>query len=205
MSRKPVVVILHGPAGVGKDSVIDGLRSRTGIQRAMSSTDRPMRDYERDGVHYHFLTTAEFEDKIARGEFIEYARVYDQWKGVEAAEILRHLEAGDDLIIRTDVNGARTWRERLEGAVSVFLTAEDVDVLRQRLIARGTEDGASLQTRLAELDAELADIPNNDYVIVNHHGRVDDAVDELAGVIEGERANPERPCPRLRENPARQH
>jgi guanylate kinase len=198
VSTKPLVVVIHGPSGVGKDTVIDRLRERTRIHRATSTTSRPPRHYEEDGVHYHFVTEAEFQRKVAAGHFIEYARVYDQWKGVEREEIENSLARGEDVIIRTDVQGARTWRDKLDGAVFIVLIAEDRDALRDRLLSRGSEDQGSLAVRLAEFDAEVADIENNDYVVTNRHGRLDDAIDEITAIIEKERANPGRPAPRLR-------
>ncbi len=197
-ANRPVVIVLHGPSGVGKDSIIDRLRERTGIHRATSSTSRAPREGEVDGVSYHFLSTPEFEAKIANGEFAEFARVYDDWKGVERREIEPYLEDGQDVIIRTDVQGARKWRERLEGGVFVFLMAESREVLRQRLINRNTENGSSLRRRLKELEAELQDRPNNDYVIINRDGQVDLAVHELESIIERERCNESRSVPRLR-------
>lgn len=193
----PVVIVIHGPSGVGKDTVIDRLRERLNIHRATSSTSRPPRHYEEDGIHYHFLSREEFERKIEAGDFVEYARVYDQWKGVERSEIEDPLARGEDVIIRTDVQGARTWREKIEGGVFVFLMAEDREALRARLIERGSEDEDSLAIRIAELEEELSDVENNDYVVINRHGRLDDAIDEIAGIIERERHNPHRPPVRL--------
>ncbi len=194
----PVVLVLHGPSGVGKDSVIDLLRERTGIHRPTSSTSRLPREGEVDGVDYHFLTRDEFVDRIAEGRFLEWAAVYNDFKGVESAEITAPLAEGRDIIIRTDVQGARTWRDKLDGAVFVFLMAEDRDALRARLINRGSEDGDSLAARLEELEAELADIPNNDHLVINHHGRLEEAVDQIIAIIEAERAKPNRKAPRLR-------
>ena len=196
--RKPVVLVLHGPSGVGKDSVIDRLRARTGILRATSTTSRAPRDYETDGVHYHFVSKEAFERGIANGDFAEYALVYDQWKGLSRDEIEGPISRGEDVIIRTDVQGARTWRDLLDHAVFVFLMAEDREALRQRLIDRGTEDDQDLQARLDELESELADIPNNDHTVINRHGGLDEAVAEIEAIIERERCNPERPAPRLR-------
>lgn len=197
MSGKPVVIVLHGPSGVGKDSVIDLLRSRTGIRRATSSTSRLPRPDEQDGNHYHFLTAEQFERKIAAGDFAEYARVYGDWKGLERSEIEGPLREGSDVIIRTDVQGARAWREKLEGAVFIFLMAEDRDTLRARLIERGSEDAVSLTRRIEDLEEELADIDNNNYVVINRHGKAEEAADEIARIVELERENPTRPMPRL--------
>lgn len=195
----PLVIVIHGPSGVGKDTIIDRLRERTHIHRATSTTSRPPRHYEEDGAHYHFISEQEFQRKIAAGDFIEYARVYDQWKGVERREIEGPLSRGEDVIIRTDVQGARTWREKLEGAIFIFLMAEDREALKERLTSRGSEDERSLAVRIAEFDAEMDDVQNNDYTVINRHGRLDDAIDELVEIIERERARPGRSAPRLKD------
>ena len=189
---RPLIVVLHGPSGVGKDSVIAGLRERTGIHRATSSNSRPMREGERQGVDYHFLSSDEFQRKIDAGDFIEHARVYDDLKGLERREVLSPLAEGKDVLIRTDLQGARTLRDLLRGAVFVLLTAESREALRARLTARASESRQSFERRLAEVDEELADAPNNHYVVVNREGALDDAVEELAGIIERERVNPDR-------------
>jgi len=198
VKKKPLVIVLHGPAGVGKDSVIEKLKERTGIKRATSATTRDPREGEKHGHDYYFLTRAEFEAGIAAGDFVEYATVYDDYKGVHASEITRLIDSGEDMIIRTDVQGARTWREKLHGAVFIFLMAEDRETLRQRLSGRESETVESMDRRLAEIDEEIADMENNDYVVYNHHGALDAAVDELEAIIERERANSQRPVPHLR-------
>jgi guanylate kinase len=194
----PVVVVLHGPSGVGKDTVIEQLRAQTGIHRPTSTTSREPREGEREGVDYHFVTPGEFLDGVERGEFIERALVYGQLKGLERAEIERPLAEGRDVVIRTDVQGARRWRQVLEGAVFVFLMADDVEVLKARLVSRQTEEPGELQRRFAELQDELDDMPNNDYIVHNRHGQLADAVVELVSIIERERENTARPVPRLR-------
>lgn len=218
MSR-PIVIVLHGPSGAGKDSVIDRLRERTGIHRATSSTSREPRDGEVDGNHYHFLSEKEFEAKIRRREFAEHARVYGQYKGLERAEIEEPLREGRDVIIRTDVQGARTWRKKIDGAVSILLvpserprpsvrvrrgnplTDDQVDEIRQllksRLEQRDSETAESLKVRLDEVDAELKDLPNNDYVVFNAEGALDETVRAVEEIIRRESKDPARPAPQL--------
>lgn len=190
--RRPLILVLHGPSGVGKDSVIAELRQRTGIHRATSSNSRPMRKDERQGVDYHFLSREEFQRKIDAGDFIEHAHVYGDFKGLERRELEAPLAEGEDVLIRTDLQGARALREMLRGAVFVLLTAESREALEARLTARESESEETLARRLAEVDAELADAPNNDYVVENREGGLDDAVDELVRIVERERVNPDR-------------
>lgn len=168
------------------------------IHRATSSTTRAPRVGEVPGIDYHFVSVAEFERGIAAGDFIEWAHVYDDLKGVHVSEVTGPMEARQDLIIRTDVQGARTWREKLSGAVFVFLMAESREVLRQRLIDRRSETASSLARRLAEIDEEIDDMPNNDYVVYNHKDALEEAVDDLQAIIERERENPHRGVPTLR-------
>ena len=190
--RRPLIVVLHGPSGVGKDSVIARLRERTGIHRATSSNSRPMREGEEDGIDYHFFTREQFEQKIKAGDFLEHASVYDDYKGLERQEVEAPLAEGRDVLIRTDLQGARTLRGLLRGAIFVLLTAESREALQARLTARETESAETLARRLAEVDEELADAPNNDHVVVNREGALDEAVDELVDIIERERGNPDR-------------
>ncbi|MXX19227.1 MAG: guanylate kinase [Dehalococcoidia bacterium] len=189
---RPLVIVLHGPSGVGKDTVIARLRERTGIHRATSSNSRLKREGEVDGVDYHFLTPEEFRRKIEANEFIEHAQVYDDLKGLERRELEGPLAEGRDVLVRTDLQGARSLRGLLRGAVFVLLTAESREALRTRLTARETETAETLARRLAEVDEELADAPNNDYVVVNREGALEEAVDELVRIIERERGNPNR-------------
>lgn len=195
--KRPVVVVLHGPSGVGKDTVIAELSRLTGIKRAITSTSRPPRPNERDGIDYYFLTRDEFEARVRRGEFLEHANVYGDLKGLERAELERLLAQGHDVIIRTDVQGARTFRNILPGAVFILLEAEDDTAYGDRLARRDTESEESLRRRLAEIQAELADRDNNDYVVINRHGQARAAAEEIAAIIERERANPRRPAVRL--------
>lgn len=197
---RPLILVLHGPSGVGKDSVIARLRERTDIHRATSSNSRPMREGEVQDVDYHFLSVQEFQRKIDAGDFIEHAHVYGDFKGLEWRELESPLAEGKDVLIRTDLQGARALRGLLRGAIFVLLTAESRDALRTRLTARESESEESLVRRLAEVDAELADAPNNDYVVENHEDALEEAVDELVNIIEQERFNPDRAAAGIRES-----
>lgn len=186
----PIVLVLHGPSGVGKDSVVVGLRERAGAYRATSSTDRKPREGERDGIDYHFLSTDKFNAKIAAGDFLEHATVYGDLKGLERSELESALNRGTDVIIRTDIKGAGHWRAVLPEAVTVLLVGSgegDPAVYQDRLEARHTEDVTSFRRRVADLESDLADKESNDYVVVNRKGELDATVDEIIEIIKRER------------------
>jgi guanylate kinase len=195
--QKPVVLVLHGPSGVGKDTVINALKEHTGIHRATSTNSRPPREGECDGVDYHFVSPDEFLDRVEQGRFAERALVYGDLKGLERTEIEGPLAKGQDVIIRTDVQGARHWRKQLPGCVTVLITAEDIETLKTRLRERNTDGEAELKKRFQEIEDELADGPNNDHVVVNHSGRHTETVQQLVDIIDRERRNPDRPTPYL--------
>lgn len=197
MTKKPVVLVLHGPAGAGKDAVINQLRERTGIRRATSTTTRAPRAGERDRVDYYFVSREEFKRGVEAGEFCEWANVYGDLKGVRRTEVEGPLSRGEDLIIRTDVQGARSWREQLRGAVFVFIMADDPATLRRRLEERRSETEDTMEARKAGLEEELEDIPNNDFTVVNRQGHLEEAVDELQQILDSIRADEDREPPRL--------
>lgn len=204
----PVVFVLHGPSGVGKDSII----GRLGVRRLTSTTDRAPRhrddghkDTEVDGVDYHFVSPECFSEMIAESRFAEQAGVYGHRKGLEWREILEAMESGADFIIRTDVQGARTWRERLQGCLTLLVVGVDPELplaaheldLRQRLIER-KETGAEIRTRLASLPLDLQGWAENDYVVVNRRGGLDAAVARVKAILETERVRADRVAPSLR-------
>lgn len=142
------------------------------------------------------------------GLFAEHSLVYGQWKGLQRQEIEAPLSAGRDVIIRTDVQGARTWRKKLEGAITLCIVAAPPEepaathraITRSRILQREPAIAANaLRDRLKEVDAELADLPNNDYVVVNREGELEAAVAETLAILEAERARPGRAAPRLRD------
>ena len=195
----PIVLVLHGPSGVGKDSVVEELRNRIGIHRPTSSTDRVPREGERNGVDYHFLTTEQFQAKIDSGDFLEHAHVYGDLKGLERGELERALSLGKDLIIRTDVEGARHWREVLPDAITILLVGSDdgdESVYHDRLDTRKSEDVSSVRRRVADLEKDLADRDTNDYIVVNRKGQLDAAVKEIIAIVKRERSAG-RPAVRL--------
>lgn len=156
MSGKNIILIISGPAGSGKNTVAERLISEFGnVKRVITSTSRPPRGAEIDGVDYHFLSPEAFEKAIANGEFYEYAKVHDRYYGTSKKAVHDSLAAGNDLILIIDVQGADTWRkiasqnpEITERLTSVFVAPDSIAELRKRLVGRATESEADIDRRM---------------------------------------------------------
>lgn len=189
----PLVVLLSGPSGVGKDSAIRRMRELGyPFRLVVTATDRPPRPGEVDGIDYRFLSTAEFEELIARGELFEYARVYGQYKGVPKREIREALAQGTDVILRLDVQGAATVRRLLPQAVSIFLVPPSLEVLAERLQRRAGDSLAQVERRLETALAELRRLDEFDYVVVNREGALDETAKQIAAIISAEKCRVRR-------------
>ncbi|MDE2639333.1 MAG: guanylate kinase [Chloroflexota bacterium] len=193
-----LVVVLSGPSGVGKDSVLAAALARDDrLARVVTAKTRSPRPGEVDGVHHLFLSVAEFDDLLARGGLLEHAEVYGHYSGVPRDQVEQLLGEGKTVVLRTDVQGARTLRAKIPQALLVFLTVPGVDDLERRMRARGGDDEAAMRRRLAVAREEMAEADRFDHVIVNREGGLAAAADELLAVIDRERARPGRVPPRL--------
>jgi guanylate kinase len=190
----PLLVVLSGPSGVGKDVTLKKMQARgLPFHFVVTTTTRQRRAAEVEGVDYHFVAMAEFEGKLARGEFLEHANVYGNLYGNARGDIEAALTRGTDVIMRIDVQGAATIRNRVEGAVFVFLHAT-LDELERRLRARQTESEESLQRRLAVAAREMQERDHFDYCIYNQNSHLDQTVDAIRAIIQAEklRTHPRR-------------
>ena len=179
MSR---VIVITGPSGVGKGTLIRELRERMpGLVLAISATTRDPRPGELDGVDYHFLAPEEFDRRVAADEFVEHANYSGRRYGTLRAELERGIATGAAVILEIEVQGARQVREAMPDAVAVFIAPPDEQALRTRLTRRGTDSPAQITRRLETARAELAAQPEFEHVIVNHD--LATAVDELTGLV----------------------
>jgi guanylate kinase len=185
--RQPLLIVISGPSGVGKDSVIQCMKERElPLHFVVTATSRPQREGERDGVDYFFVSQDKFESMIARGELIEHALVYEDNKGIPKDQVQQALESGRDAIMRIDVQGAATIRKLYPEALLIFLSTRSEEELIQRLRARRTETPEALDLRLATARNELEQVDLFDYYVVNAEDQLKDTVDTIVAIIQTE-------------------
>ena len=192
---RPLLLVLSGPSGVGKTTVTKALVEQGWIGHiVVTVTTRRPRPGEVDGVHYHFRTTQQFQELLARGELLEHAEVHGNWYGVPATAVRQQLAAGRDVILTIDPQGAKTIRNRTQGAVFVFLAPESLTELVERLNQRGQDTPEQRALRLLNAEREMAELPLYDYLIVNRSGRLPETIERLQAIM---RAEHSRVVPRV--------
>jgi guanylate kinase len=193
--KEPLLVVISGPSGVGKDTVIQHMKKRElPFHFVVTATTRPPRPDEVHGEDYFFLSSDEFARMIEMDELLEYAIVYNDYKGIPKEQVRQALASGKDVLMRIDVQGAETIRELSPEAVLIFLTTQDADELVNRLKARKSESPEGLNLRIATARQELKRIMEFDYVVVNREDMLDETVDKILAIIQAEhqRVNPRK-------------
>ncbi len=185
------VFIISAPSGSGKSTLTRELIERVpGLRFSVSYTTRRPRGREVDGKEYHFISRAEFEDRIARGEFLEHAEVFGNYYGTHVSELQRAERDGFDLLLDIDVQGARQLKSKIPSAVSIFILAPSREILEQRLRARSQDSDEVIARRLREAAEEIASYKRYDYVLVNRE--VKTSVDTLVSIVEATRSRREQ-------------
>jgi guanylate kinase len=192
-AHRPRLFVISGPSGVGKDTVIDGLRPLLpDFYFAVTATTRERRPGEVDGIHYFFVSDAEFQSDRAEGEFIESAEVYGNWYGVPRRAVRAALRDGRNAIVKVDVQGAATMRQLAPHAVLIFLMPPSLEELFQRLLHRKTDGEQVVLRRMRTAAQELTSVNQFDYVVFNEDERLQDTLDNILAIIRAEqlRVNP---------------
>jgi guanylate kinase len=179
------VFVITGPSGVGKGTLIRGLRERfPDLYLSVSATTRQPRPGEQDGVDYHFLKREEFERRIAEGQFIEHADYAGRSYGTLRSEVEDRLREGVPVVLEIEVQGARQVRAAMRESVQVFIAPPDPASLRRRLESRGTDSLEAIDARLEVAEQELAAQGEFAHTVVNDD--LDRAADELEGIVRAE-------------------
>jgi guanylate kinase len=184
------VFVITGPSGVGKGTLIRGVRERVPeLALSVSATTRAPRPGEQDGIDYHFLTPAEFESRVAAGEFVEHAAYSGNRYGTLRAELERHLAKNVPVVLEIEVQGARQVRQAMPEAIQVFIAPPSDEALRARLVGRGTDSAEQVDARLRTAQRELDARPEFGHVIVND--RLERATDELVNIVRSSLGDPQ--------------
>lgn len=184
----PLLVVISGPSGVGKDAVLSEMKTR-GLPFfcVVTITTRPRRPDEQDGIDYHFVSEGEFQKMIQQGELIEWAKVYGNYYGVPKKQIEEALGQGKDTILKVDVQGAATIKQILPDAVFIFLLPPSIAELANRLMQRQGLTAEELNLRLAKAEDELKQLALFDYAVVSQKDKLDVAVSEILSIITAEK------------------
>lgn len=191
LSRRiqPLLIVISGPSGVGKDTVIDRMKERgLPFHFVVTANTRPRRPDEIDGVDYFFVSHEEFERMIENDELFEHAVVYEDLKGVPKHQVEEALNSGKDVIMRLDVQGAETVRAKCPEALLIFLSTRNEEELFERLKARRTETDESLSLRFDAALKEFDRLGSFDYYVVNAEHKLDETVDTIQSIIKSEHA-----------------
>jgi len=188
MTSDPLLIVLSGPSGVGKDSVISRMvQTRKNYHVAITATSRPPRQKERDGIDYIFLSTNTFREMIERNEFLEWAIVHGNYYGVPNTQVLKPLGDGKDVIVKPDVQGAASIKKLNPNAILIFLSPPSLEELSKRLHSRMTESSNEIQNRLQTAEKEMIESNKFDHIIINQHDRLNYTVNQIESILDKER------------------
>ena len=192
----PMLVVVSGPSGVGKSTIVAELaRRRPQVVPIVTATTRDQRDGEIDGVHYHFMSQAEFEELMARDGLLEHANNHGHWYGTPIDQVRGILAAGRDAILTISPEGARNVRRLVPDALLLFVMPPSMEDLAERLRGRGSESEASIERRRRDAERWMAEADDYDHAIVNETGHPEDAAERIWEIIQAEarRDPPRRP------------
>jgi guanylate kinase len=185
---KPLLIILSGLSGAGKDSVLTGLKkSACQFESIVTITTRPRRFNEKDGVHYTFVSPARFQEMVDTNQMLEWANVYGNRYGAPREAVKKALADGKDVIIKVDVQGAAWYKKIVPQAVFIFLAPPALEECAPRLKQRSTESPVDLELRLETARKEMEMLSLFDYLVINRHNELDKAVADIEAIITAEK------------------
>ncbi len=193
LPRIPLLIVLSGLSGAGKDVVLSRMReSGHPLKYITTVTTRSQRANEKDNIDYHFVSTERFQEMISGDELLEWAKVYGNWYGVPKQPVKQALDERQDTIVKVDIQGAATIRKIIPQAVFIFLTPPSIEEVTTRLKQRHTESASELALRIKTAEKELNQLPLFDYVIINKRDEIDLAVSDIQAIITAEKCRVNR-------------
>ena len=190
MNEKGILIIISGPSGSGKGTVVEKLKADPSYALSISATTRQPRNYEQDGVHYFFKSTDEIKKMIEEGKLLEWSEFCGNFYGTPKDYVMGKLNEGLNVILEIEVQGAAQIKKIFPEAVTVFLIPPDKEELRKRLIGRGTEDMDTVEKRLKRASEEIELLPHYDFVVVND--TVENAVKRINTVVKAAKMGSQR-------------
>ncbi len=188
LPARPLLIVLSGSSGVGKDAVLTRMRELgSPLEYITTLTTRPQRPGERDNIDYHFVSMERFQEMIKNNELLEWANVYGNWYGVPKETVKQALDKGQDIIVKVDIQGAATIKKIMPQAIFIFLIPPSMEELLLRLKQRHTESPSDLALRLKTAEEEMKQLPMFDYVVANRWAEIDLAVASIKSIITAEK------------------
>ena len=179
--KKGKFIIISGPSGVGKGTICEVLLKELNAWYSVSMTTRGIRDGEVDGVNYYFISKDEFKERIEEGKLLEYNIYNDNYYGTPKDKVLEKLEEGIDVILEIDVNGARNIKNIFHDALLIYISPPSIEILKERLVSRGTEDMSTIENRLRIAADELKQVDFYDHVVINDD--LNEAINNVKKII----------------------
>lgn len=185
------LIVISGPSGAGKDSIVEGLlKINNKVWLSVSATTRSKRGNEQDGVEYYFLTKEEFEEKINNNELLEYAKYNDNYYGTPKEQIKEKLNQGYDVILVIEIQGAIKIKELVKEAIFIFILPPSMEELKRRLINRNTEDEEKILKRFKTAYNEINELTKYNYVVIND--KLDEAIEKVNSILISEKCRVDR-------------
>lgn len=190
--EKGTLVVISGPSGAGKDTIINEVIKKEKINAwvSISMTSRPLRGNEVDGKDYFFVTKEKFEDNIKKGNFLEYAKYNDNYYGTPKNKIEDYLNKGIDVILNIEIQGALQIKELIKDALFIFIMPPSMEELKRRLINRGTDSSEKILSRFKTAYQEINEVTKYNYVVVNDD--LDKAVSKVEAILISEKCRVDR-------------
>lgn len=188
--KKGLLIVISGPSGTGKGTICKELMKNNNFWFSVSSTTRDPREGEIHGESYYFMDKEKFEDNIKENDFLEYAKVYDNYYGTPKSKVIEMLDKGKDVILEIDIQGALQVKENYKEGIFIFLLPPSMEELKNRIINRGTETEESIMKRFKSAYKEINYVSKYNYAVVND--QIHDAVKKIQSIIVAEKCRVDR-------------